>query len=169
MRGDDPVRIVPYDPRWPRLFEEERARIESAIGEWMVEVEHIGSTAVPGLAAKPVIDIMVGVRGFEEDAPACVEALEGIGYECRREAGVPGRIFFRKFAEDVRTYHLHLVPAGGSFWREHLLFRDYLRSHPGAAREYERLKRDLAARFGHDRDAYTEAKTEFIRRIERGC
>jgi GrpB-like predicted nucleotidyltransferase (UPF0157 family) len=158
----DPIVVVPYDPRWPLLFEEERDLIGAAVGARAVKIEHVGSTAVPGLAAKPVIDIMVGSRSIEEDSPTLVGGLTRIGYEYRGEAGVPGRLFSRKFRGGERTHHLHLFELGGEEWDRHLLFRDYLREHPGAAREYARLKRDLAARFRDDREAYTDAKTAFI-------
>ena len=161
MDPDPIVVVVPYDPRWPGLFEEERLAVEAAVGTWAEEVEHVGSTAVPGLDAKPVIDVMAGVRSLE-DSPILVERLAGIGYEYRGEAGIPGRLFFRKLRGSERTHHLHVFELGGGEWDRHILFRDYLREHPEAAREYARLKRDLAARFYHDREAYTDAKTDFI-------
>lgn len=90
-----PVYVVPYDPRWPRLFEHEWACVEATVGRWVEGIEHIGSTAVPGLDAKPILDLMAGVRSLE-DGDLCARALEGLGYEHRGEAGVPGRIFLRK-------------------------------------------------------------------------
>ncbi len=159
-----PVHVVPYDPRWPRLFEVERERVEAVVGAWAHAVEHVGSTAVPGLDAKPVVDVLVGLRDMR-DAELCVRPLGGLGYECRGEAGVPGRLFFRKFRGGRRAYHLHLTVLGGEFWDERLLFRDYLRAHPETAREYARLKRELAACMGDDREAYTAAKAAFVRGV----
>ena len=120
---------------------------------------------MPGLDAKPVVDLMAGVRS-PRDADRCVGPLEGIGCAYRGEAGVPGRLFLRK--SFPRAYHLNLAVFGGEFWENHLLFRDYLRAHPGTARKYARFKRDLAARFRHDREAYTEAKTHFVETVV-GC
>ena len=165
----EPVEIVPYDPRWPSLFERERQVIESAINPYVREIQHVGSTAVPGLAAKPVLDIMVGVRTLE-DAPACVEGLTGIGYEYvpEFEEQLPWRRFFRKLHEGRRTHQIHLVERSDrEWWDRHIAFRDYLRLHSEAAREYGRLKQDLAERFRDDRDIYTDAKTDFITALER--
>lgn len=163
------VIISSYDPRWPVLYEEERQCIESAISPHVQEIQHIGGTAVPGLAAKPILDIMVGVRNMK-DAPACIEGLTGIGYEYvpKYERTLQHRWFLRKSGVAGRTHHVHLVERSNrEWWDSHVLFRDYLRSHPEAAREYEGLKRSLAERFGEDRDAYTDAKTSFIVEMER--
>jgi GrpB-like predicted nucleotidyltransferase (UPF0157 family) len=127
-------------------------------------VEHIGSTSVPGLAAKPIIDVMVAIRSLA-DAPACVAPLAAIGYEYvpEHEAVMPERRYFRRGRGGAGTHHLHMVERSSAFWEEHLLFRDYLRAHSEAAAEYERLKRELAAAHGSDRGAYTAAKTDFIK------
>jgi len=162
-----PVVIVDYDLRWPRMFAEERARILAAIGSRDVTVEHVGSTAVPGLVAKPIIDILVGVRRLDE-ATACIPPLEHIGYEYipEREIERPERRFLAKPTTKPRTHHIHMVEAGSAFWDRHLLFRDYMRTHGEAADAYARLKRELVVKFREDRDAYTEGKTVFIRDIE---
>lgn len=168
--GSDPIQVVAYDPDWPRRFEGERARIEVAIGPWVEEIEHVGSTAVPGLAAKPIIDIMVGV-GTLEEAPACVAGLRGLGYEYvpEFEETLPDRRYLRKFDLDGhRTHQIHLVERSNSeWWNRHLLFRDYLRAHPETAAEYARLKCDLATRFRDDRAGYMDAKSDFVRSVER--
>ncbi|MDQ3865115.1 MAG: GrpB family protein [Actinomycetota bacterium] len=166
---DDPVVVVPYDETWPSLFEVERARIERAIGPWALEIEHVGSTAVPGLAAKPVIDIMVGVRSLE-DSPVLVERLTGIGYEYvpELELQIPFRRYFRKLRAGRRTHQIHLVERSNSeWWDRHMLFRDYLRAHPEVAEKYARLKQELSGRFEEDRMAYTDAKTGFISEVVR--
>jgi GrpB-like predicted nucleotidyltransferase (UPF0157 family) len=146
------------------MFEEDRGKILGAVGEYVSAVEHIGSTSVPGLAAKPIIDVMVAVRSLS-DAPACVGPLAAVGYEYvpKHEAVMPERRFFRRGPSGAGTHHLHMVERSSAFWEEHLLFRDYLRARPEAAAEYERLKRELAARHGSDRGAYTDAKTDFIK------
>nr|WP_228281947.1 GrpB family protein [Rubrobacter marinus] len=162
--GPGRVRVVAYDPRWPGLFELERDRLEAALGERAGAIEHVGGTAVPGLDAKPIVDLMLGLESLEDGA-RCARLFEGVGYEQRGEAGVPGRIFLRKFTP--YRYHLSLAPAGGEFWECHLLFRDYLRTHPATAREYARLKHELAGRYRYDREAYTEAKAGFVEAVVR--
>lgn len=161
------IAIVEYDPAWPRLFAEERDRIVAACGGRIVAVEHVGSTAVPGLAAKPIIDMMPGVRALA-DAGASVGAMVAIGYEYvpALEDALPERRFFRKDAGGVRSHHIHMVEVGSEFWELHILFRDYLVAHPQVTAGYARLKRELAARYGDDREGYTEAKTPFIRSVE---
>ena len=154
--------VVEYDPQWPRRYEEERSRIAAALGGLMTGIEHVGSTAVPGLGGKPVIDIMIGVARFE-DGERCVAPLEGLGYEYRGEAGIPGRLFFRK--GQPRTHHVHLVEQGGDFWEDVLLFRDFLRAHRETAAEYYNLKKELAAKFRTDREVYADAKTPFIQAV----
>jgi GrpB-like predicted nucleotidyltransferase (UPF0157 family) len=162
--AEERVRIEPYDPSWPARFEEERAALAEAIGDWVVGgIHHVGSTAVPGLDAKPVIDILVGVSDLPSSRE-CVEPLRGIGY-----LYAPYRTdemhWFCKPDPARRTHHLHLVPTGSRRFRDELAFRDHLRSHPEAASEYGALKRALAARFERDRERYTEAKEGFIRAV----
>ena len=124
-------------------------------------MEHIGSTAVPGLGAKPIIDLMVGVPEVE-GAQRQIEALEGVGYEWRGET-VPGTLYLRK--AEPRRFNLHLTRWEGEFWIDHLLFRDFLRIHPETAQEYEDLKRELMARLASDPPAYNAAKASFIQSI----
>ena len=160
------ARVVDYDPRWPQIYEDERARILSAIGPWVAGIEHVGSTAIPGLAAKPIIDILVGLKTLA-NAVHCIPRLQAVGYEYvpEYEKEVPERRYFRKGPLENRTHHVHMVEKGSDFWVKHLRFRDYLRDHPEDARRYERLKRELAARFTDDRDSYTESKTDFVESI----
>ncbi len=157
------VRVVDYDSRWPLLFEQEKTRILDVIAQVIVAVEHIGSTAVPGLGAKPTIDIMVGLRTLA-DAPECIPRLENIGYEYVEEdvAKRPQRRFFLKGPKGDRTHHLHMVETSSELWLSHLLFRDYLRSHPDVARSYFELKMQLAAKFSSDKAAYWKAKSSFM-------
>ena len=161
------VVIVDCDPRWPAMFEEEKVRILATIGPHVVAVEHIGSTAVPGLAAKPIIDILVGIRWLH-DARLCIGPLAAIGYEYvpEYEDELPERRYFRKGPPGGRTHHVHMVEVMSDFWDRHLRFRDYLRAHPEEARRYDALKRKLAAKFGADREAYTNAKAEYVRSVE---
>jgi len=160
-RGTQPIEVVDYDPSWPRRYEEERDRIAAALGDAVVAIEHVGGTAVPGLPAKPVIDIMVGVPDIERAGQA-VAGLINLGYQYvpELESQLPERRYFRRGTPE--THHVHMVTMGSDFWEEHVLFRDYLRSNPQAAEEYGKLKRGLANRFRFDRDAYRAGKVPFI-------
>ena len=159
-----PVRIAVYDLRWASMFEEARSEIVGRCGALVVAVEHIGSTSVPGLAAKPIIDIMAAVERLD-DARALIDPLAAIGFEFVPKNEAPGRLFFRRGLRGAGTHHLHVVELGSWEWRRHLLFRDHLRAHPERAADYERLKRELAATHGPDRGAYTDAKTPFIESV----
>jgi GrpB-like predicted nucleotidyltransferase (UPF0157 family) len=158
------VRVVPYDPAWPDLYAAEVARLSPIFLSHGVALvlEHTGSTAVPGLAAKPVLDILAGRRDDSDRAPA-IAALEAAGYLYRGEQGIAGRDFFRR--GEPRQYHMHLVAVGSPFWNDHRTFRDYLRAHPDAAADYARLKGELATRFPDDREAYIDGKTVFVESI----
>lgn len=161
-----PVIVVEYNSQWPVLYEEERDRILALIAHKVVAIEHVGSTAVPGLGAKPIIDIMVAIHRLA-DAEECIEPLQRIGYEYGSpdEVGIPERRYFRKGPPQARTHHIHMVERANDFWERHLLFRDFLRSHPEVAQEYCELKKELAVKHGPDREGYTEAKTPFIESI----
>jgi GrpB-like predicted nucleotidyltransferase (UPF0157 family) len=158
------VTIVAYDPDWPRRFEEERATLAVVFAQSDVTIEHMGSTAVPGLGAKPVIDIMVGVSRLAE-AEGRIAALEAAGYEYVRkyETQLPERRYFRKPRLGPRAYHLHCVIKGGDLWIRHLAFRDYLRAHPETAAAYYELKRELAMRCS--KEDYSDGKSAFIKGI----
>ena len=173
----DEITIEDYDPRWPLLFAEEAARVRTAIGgAQIVAVEHFGSTAVPHLAAKPVIDILVGVRSLSDARDQAVASLEALGYAFWYDNPDPGHLFFVRGLppNGPRTHHVHIVEAatpdpkclGAPFW-ERLLFRDYLRTHPNEARCYADLKRTLALRFAGDREGYTEAKSSYVQSVMR--
>jgi GrpB-like predicted nucleotidyltransferase (UPF0157 family) len=153
------VIVVPYDPEWPRLFEAERALLEDVLAPWLEGgIHHIGSTAVPGLAAKPIIDILAGVRDLDA-ARGAYEPLSSRGYV--HEPHRPGIAHhFAQHAADGRTTHgLHLTEPGGDLWRERLVFRDALRADPALAAEYEALKVSLA---GAEVEDYTTAKRPFV-------
>ena len=154
-------KIVEYDADWPAQFEQERALVASALGIDEGHVVHIGSTSVPGLAAKPIIDMMVGISAIEE-AEGVVASLEGVGYELRGER-VPGTLRLSKATP--RRYHLHITAQAGRFWVDLLLFRDHLRSHADARKQYGRLKRDVRSSLAADSPprAYNEGKADFIR------
>jgi GrpB-like predicted nucleotidyltransferase (UPF0157 family) len=157
------VRIVPYDDRWPMLFASESERIRLALGtDLPLTIEHMGSTGVPGLAAKPILDLMGGYPAGAQ-VSSYIEALIRAGYVHRGEQEIPGREFFRR--GDPRAYHLHLAVKDGTFWREHLAFRDALRSRPELREAYTALKLELARKFPYDREAYIFGKTDFVRGV----
>jgi GrpB-like predicted nucleotidyltransferase (UPF0157 family) len=160
--------VVPYDPAWPVAFERERDRLGRALGPLALRIDHNGSTAVPGLAAKPVIDIQISVARLHP-IDAYAPALARVGYIHVPHADDAVCPFFHRPAEWPHTHHVHVVEAGSEEERRTLAFRDYLREHADAAREYEALKRRIAQEFSGDdfasREAYAGAKTAFITRI----
>ena len=159
MTPKDAVIIEDYDPLWPRRFETLRRGLAGLLNGLPLAIEHVGSTAVPGLPAKPIIDVDVLLRSAG-DLPRVILALASVGYQHRGDLGVPGREAFRAPA-DRHPHHLYVCTGHGPYG-QHIAFRDYLRSHPEKASAYAALKRKLALEFGADRDAYTNAKSEFI-------
>ncbi|HEY6016553.1 MAG TPA: GrpB family protein [Gaiellaceae bacterium] len=157
----EPVVIVEYDPEWPVRFERERDRVAAALGDLVERIEHVGSTAVPGLAAKPVVDLDAVLRSVD-DWERCVEPLAAAGYERWPQGDFGDRRFLRRYEDGVRVAHLSLLGAESLVLREHLALRDLLRGDPELARRYGELKRELAAEHGDDRIAYTDAKTAFV-------
>jgi GrpB-like predicted nucleotidyltransferase (UPF0157 family) len=162
--GEQPVEVVDYDASWPLLFQAERDALARVLARWLAgPIEHIGSTAIPGLAAKPVVDIMAAVSRLEGSRPA-IQAAAELGY-CYFPYRPESEHWFCKPSPLFRTHHLHLVPVGSPQFRETIAFRDYLRTHPAIAADYEALKRQLARECHFDREAYTNAKRPFIDRI----
>lgn len=158
-RHDDPIEVVTYDLDWPDHFEEICARIAAALGPTALRIDHVGSTAVPGLPAKPVIDVEVSVPDVEDEADYKA-AIESLGFELRWIE--PGHRYFRPPADLPRLAQIHVCTVGSQWERAHLLFRDYLRTHGEARRAYKELKWQLATQFKDDRIAYTDAKGPFI-------
>jgi len=158
--------ISEYDPRWPALFCELRDALPAGLRMCARSIEHVGSTAVPGLAAKPIIDIDVVVAD-EADVAEAIAMLAAAGYPHKGDAGVPGREAFDQ-PPHLPEHHLYLCVEGAGPLVAHLRLRDHLRANPGTAREYAALKRELTAAYGDDREGYTEAKTVFIERVLAG-
>jgi GrpB-like predicted nucleotidyltransferase (UPF0157 family) len=156
----DAIVIVEYDPAWPSEFVRLRNRAQTALGDVAVAIEHVGSTAVPGLPAKDVIDMVVVVES-DDDVSETISRLETIGYKARGNLGVEGREAF-SWPEGEKRHHLYVSPTTSAELRAQVAFRDRLRSDPDVAVEYVSLKRKLAERHGDDRLAYTDGKTEFI-------
>lgn len=164
--------LLGWSDGWASDFERERERLREVFARTGARIEHVGSTAVPGLCAKPIIDIAVGVSDLAV-AEERVEAMAAIGYQYvpEYEVEIPDRRYFRRPVTKPRTHHVHVCVHGGSIWTRHLAFRDWLREHPDARDAYAALKRTLYARHSDDRPAYTEAKGPFIESIltKAGC
>lgn len=162
-----PIVIVEYNLGWPAMFEEEKARILGAIGDKIVAIEHIGSTAVPGLGAKPIIDMLAAVRRMH-DSLECIEPLKELDYDYYFYPEFPERCVFIDGTIGGSSHHLHMTEFMSGFWKDKILFRNYLRAHADVAQEYYRLKLEWAEKYGADREKYldyTNAKDEFISQV----
>jgi GrpB-like predicted nucleotidyltransferase (UPF0157 family) len=165
-RPGGPIVLVPYEAGWENAFAVEASNLRAALGEVLIEIHHIGSTAIPGIVAKPVIDMLAlctSLVALDERRTT----FEALGYEALGEFGIPGRRYYRKNSPDgSRSHQVHAFLADAPDAQRHLAFRDYLRAHPAAARQYSELKLALAAKWGTDIERYAEAKTAFVRGIE---
>ena len=161
------VEVVPHNPRWRNAFEAEAKHIGAALGENVVAIHHIGSTAIPDIYAKPVIDLLVEVGNITE-VDERSSAMEALGYEAMGEFGIPSRRYFRKDnQEGIRTYQIHVFEAGSAQIDRHLAFRDYMIAHPEDARKYSELKRKLAKEHSQSINGYMDGKDSFIKEIDR--
>jgi len=162
------VRVVEYNPKWPEIYKLEKSEIQEKIDEYIASIDHIGSSAVEGLVAKPIIDILIGLNSLD-DAQFCIPKLKDLNYEYvpEFEDELPERRYFRKppKGQGSRDFHIHMVEIKTYFWKRQLIFRDYLRKFPEVASEYGELKLKLASELQDDRSAYTEGKTNFILKI----
>jgi GrpB-like predicted nucleotidyltransferase (UPF0157 family) len=164
----DEIEIVDYDPRWPAMFAEEAAILRQALdADLLIGIEHFGSTAIPGMAAKPIIDILIAVRSLAKARTTVVEPLQRLHYVFWADNPKTDRMFFVKGMPPYgarRTHHVHITEPAGEMWLR-LAFRDYLRARPDEAQRYECLKRNLAVVHHADREAYTDAKAAFVEEI----
>ena len=165
--GGGDIVVREYDPRWPAMFEEERLRLVPALGALAVSIDHVGSTAVVGLAAKPIIDILVGVRSLVEARGVCAERLAALGYVHVAEAAawLPDELLFRKGPPGPWTHHVHVMEPDSARWDEFVLVRDYLRRHPEVAGAYGELKKAVALVFGDDIAGFRSANVPFVQRV----
>lgn len=163
---DPNLRIVPYDPIWPLRFAREAAVLRAALGSVAVAIDHVGSTSVPGLAAKPIVDIQITVRALEPFA-AYAEPLERLGYGFVPDPEFPDLHFFPKPPAPPRDFHIHVMLAGGDHERRHLAVRDYLRAHADVAAEYATVKRRVAEAAAGNVDSYVAGKDAFVKDLER--
>jgi len=160
------VQVVPHNPNWAEQFQSAAQEITAVLGPQVVAIHHIGSTAIPGISAKPIIDLLVEARdigavdGFNEEMVA-------LGYQPKGENGIPGRRFFLKGTEERRSQHIHIFQTGNPAVERHLRFRDYLIAHPEEARAYSCLKEELARRFPEDIDSYMAGKGGFIKDVDK--
>ena len=160
------IEVVPYNPRWRVLFEGVASELIEVFGEEVVAIHHVGSTAIPNISAKPIIDVLVEVwciERIDEFDPKMAER----GYLPKGEFGIRGRRFFIKGDEEQRTHHIHVFQTGNPEVERHIAFRDHMIAHPEEAEAYSRLKEKLARRFPHDIEGYMAGKDEFIKKIER--
>ena len=164
-RYDPAVRIVDHDPAWAALARQEIDRVRGALGPLVERLEHIGSTAVPGLGAKPILDLQLSVAALEPRRPHA-EPLERLGYRHFPDAGSPRYHFFARPPQRPRSHHLHVCESGSRHELRHLAVRDYLRAHPAEAARYEQLKRELVARRPRDRLAYIAGKDRYVAELE---
>jgi GrpB-like predicted nucleotidyltransferase (UPF0157 family) len=155
------VRLSPYTPEWRQLFEVEKAIIQTVVGAYILDIQHVGSTSIPGMPAKPIVDIGIAVANFEE-ARVCIPLIEELGYEYKGEDS-PHRHYFVK--GDPRTFHIHMCEISSPVWQNLLFFRDYLSQHPDVAKEYAELKLQLAIKYPQDRAAYLDGKAPFIQQV----
>lgn len=157
------VRLSPYDPEWAEYFILESTQIKSRFGDKLLGIEHIGSTSIPGMDAKPILDLMVAVSSID-DYDIYDTLLQKLGYSFRQDNRIEQEhVLFVKGPEEKRTHYLKLTTLGSDFWREHIVFRDYLISHPERAEAYCKLKQRLLAKYPDDRPRYTDEKAAFIR------
>ncbi len=158
------VRLVPYAAEWAIAFQQERAVLLHVIGHSVVDIQHVGSTSVPGLAAKPILDIGVAVASLTS-VPTLVDPLQEIGYTYFGDRQQKGEHFFAKGPEEMRTVYVHVLEITDPAWEDYLIFRDYLTTNPTQRVRYMLAKQSLAERFANDRYAYTESKSKLIQEI----
>jgi len=160
------VEVVPYNPVWRGTFEEEATHVAAVLGDNVVAVHHIGSTAIPTIHAKPIIDMLVEVRDITK-VDECSLVMHALGYESMGEFGMAGRRFFRKENDTgIRTHHVHTFAVDSAEVERHLAFRDYLRVHADDAQRYSKLKQDLAQQYQHDIEGYRDGKDAFIKDMQ---
>lgn len=153
------VRLVPYTPEWKQLYEMEKVSLQDRLDAYILDIQHVGSTSIPGMLAKPIVDIAIAIADFEE-ARVCIPLMEELEYEYKGEFGIPHRHYFVK--GDPRTFHVHMSEIDSLEWENTILFRDYLCQHTDIAKEYAQLKISLALKYPQDRTAYMEGKTAFV-------
>lgn len=159
------VIVVPFDSQWSELFNKEKIAIKKVFGDEAIAIDHIGSTAITGMDAKPIIDILISAKDIQVIDQFNTQ-MERLGYIAKGEFNIPGRRFFTKDTDNVRTHHVHTFQVGDPHLSRHLAFRDYMMTHPDDAIKYLQLKINLAKRFPNDIAAYCDGKDAFIKEID---
>ncbi|MBM6619967.1 GrpB family protein [Bacillus suaedaesalsae] len=159
------IEVVPYQENWRNLYHTEEQLLRNVLGEQLSQIHHIGSTSIPRMMAKPIIDILIEVNNIDK-VDSFNHIFIKIGYEPKGENGIKNRRYFQKGGND-RTHHVHIFPAGHSEVTRHLAFRDYLIAHPTEAKRYEELKRKLASQYIHNPNLYSEGKNELVKELDK--
>ena len=157
------VILFPYNTEWKKIYKKEEKLLISVLENQVLDIQHIGSTSVPGVKAKPIIDIVIAVKRIK-DVERLIKSVKKLGYEYKCEAGVKGRYFFVKGSEEKRTHYIHMVRLGGKQWKNLTYFREYLLENKENIKKYNELKENLAKEYKNDRDTYTKKKSLFISR-----
>lgn len=160
----DIVELAPYDENWVKEFEQEKKRLEKILGKSALDIQHVGSTSIPGLRAKPILDIAVAVENASK-LKELIGVLSDAGYDVKDSINELGEILARKGTPENRTHYIHVEVINSLFWNNHILFRDYLLSHPEYIKKYENLKTEMFERFKDERKLYTAAKNDFIEEV----
>ncbi len=160
------VALIQHKEEWSKIFEKDKDMLLHILGNSAEDIQHVGSTAIPGISAKPIIDILVGLKDIFE-AERFISKLEEKSYEYRPNASTQDRLLFIKGGENFRTHHIHVVQYDSNEWNRMIHFRDYLRENPNIAMEYKKLKEELAEKFPNNREAYTKGKEKFVKQIEK--
>jgi len=160
------VKLLPYNPKWKELFELEKNKLLNLDNDLIIDVQHIGSTAISGIPAKPIIDIVVGVKSLKEK-DKIVKLIESVGFQYDPDSNFDGRLFFIKGTSTTRTHHLSVVEYKGKLWNEYIVFINKIKNNPELAKEYCKLKTELAIKYRNNRNAYTDAKAKFIQNVIR--
>lgn len=158
------VELEEYNIEWVKSFEKEKKLLEEVLKDKIISVEHVGSTSIPNLKSKPIIDICVGVKNLE-DAVTFEKILEPYDYHFKGHQGVEDRYFYAKGPEENRTHYIHFEEVGSDSYQNHILFRDYLIHHPEYVKQYQALKEDLALKYPEERKKYTTGKSDFIKTV----
>jgi GrpB-like predicted nucleotidyltransferase (UPF0157 family) len=159
------VQLTPYSPEWTEAYQAEKECIAASLGSSILDIQHVGSTAIPGCWAKPIIDVAIIIENIGK-VDACILPLQQIGYDYKGENGIPDRHYFvKRIGGDIHTFHIHMCTPDNQNLQNQIIFRDYLLTHPDKVQAYSQLKLELAERFPTDREGYTESKSSFIENV----
>ena len=158
------VRIDEYNIGWQEFYEKEKLYLHSLIGQYEIDIQHVGSTSINGCSAKPIIDIAIGIPSLTY-GESLVPILVNAGYVYKGDDGIEGRHYFKRVSQGLTVCHIHMEPVGGKLWNNHIIFRDYLKTHPDVMKQYIAIKKELARKYPDQRDIYAKEKSIFIEQI----